>query len=114
MQSKGKKRGIIVLVFFFPWFCLNLAFFPLEKQKKLAELGISFEAAIYFKYKKIEKRYWTGEHLLDQIHNKALPIEKALYLGYELLFMFDNATSHTVYAKDALQVGNMNKSSGSQ
>lgn len=39
-----------------------------------------------------------------------LPIAKALYPGYSLLFLFDNATSHSVYAKDALQVKNINKS----
>ena len=62
----------------------------------------------------MEERYWIGNHLLDQIQNKALPIGEALYPSYELLFMFDNATSHAVYVKDALQVGNMNKSSGGQ
>ena len=73
-----------------------------------------FEAAIYFEYGKIEEKYWTSKYLLDQIQNKALPIGKALYPSYGLLFMFDNATSHAVYAKDALQVGNMNKGSGDQ
>ena len=41
---------------------------------------------------------------------KTLPIAEALYPGYCLLFLFDNATSYSVYAKDALQVKNMNKS----
>ena len=112
MGPKGKRRGIIVSDFLLLWSCVNLAFFLLEKQKKLTKLNITFEAATYFEYRKMEERYWTGEHLLDQIQNKALPIEKALYPRYELLFMFDNATSHAVYAKDALQVGNMNKSFG--
>lgn len=51
---------------------------------------------------------------MDQIINKALPIAQSLYLGYELLFMFDNATSHSIYAKDALQVVYMNKGPGNQ
>lgn len=46
--------------------------------------------------------------------NKALSITKTLYFGYSLLFFFDNATSHSVYAKDALQVKDMNKSAGGQ
>ena len=62
----------------------------------------------------MEEGYWTGEHLLDQIRTKALPIGEALYPGYELLFMFDNATSHAVYAKDELQVAHMNKGPGGQ
>ena len=40
---------------------------------------------------------------------KALPIGEALYPEYELLFMFDNATSHAIYANDALQIAHINK-----
>ena len=43
---------------------------------------------------------------------KALPIAEALYPGYSLLFLFDNATSHSVYADNALRASNMNKGSG--
>lgn len=77
-------------------------------------MGLLLEVAIYFEYGKIKERYWTGEHLLDQIQKKALSIAKALYPGYVLLFMFENATSYLVYVKDTLQVANMNKGSGSQ
>ena len=45
---------------------------------------------------------------------KALPIGEALYPGYKLLFLFDNATSHSIYAPDALQVAHMNKGPGDQ
>ncbi len=45
---------------------------------------------------------------------KALLIGKALYPVYELLFLFDNATSHSIYAPDALQVAYMNKRPESQ
>ena len=55
-----------------------------------------------------------GEHLLQQIKAKALPIAEALYSGYKLLFMFDNVTSHAIYAKNALQVAHMNKDPGGQ
>lgn len=51
---------------------------------------------------------------MDQIKSKALPIAKALYSGYELLFIFDNTISHAIYAKDVLQVAHMNKSPGDQ
>lgn len=44
--------------------------------------------------------------------NKALPIAEALHPGYLLLFLFDNATSHAVYADNALRTVQMNKSSG--
>ena len=45
---------------------------------------------------------------------KTLPIWEALYQGYELLFWFDNATSHSIYVPDAFQVANMNKRPGGQ
>ena len=62
-----------------------------------------------FKYGKNNDGYWNGAKLHKQIVNKALPIAEALYPGYSLLFLFDNATSHSIYAKDALQVQEMNK-----
>lgn len=68
----------------------------------------------YFEYGKMDEGYWTGEYLLDQITNKALPITETLYPGYELLFMFDNVISYSIYAKDALQVAHMNKRPGEQ
>lgn len=51
-----------------------------------------------------------GKHLLDPIKSKTLLIVEVLYLGYKLLFMFNNTTSHAIYAKDVLQVMHMNKS----
>lgn len=69
------------------------------------------EAVEIFEYGKNNDDYWDGAKLYQQIVNKALPIAKALYLSYSLLFLFDNATSHSVYVKDALQVKDINKSS---
>ena len=34
---------------------------------------------------------------------------EALYLRYELLFIFNNITSYIIYAKDILQVTQINK-----
>lgn len=85
-----------------------------ERQEQLAGLGVPLEAVTYFEYGKTEEGYWTGVLLLDQITKKALPIAQTLYPGYKLLFMFDNATSHSIYAKDALQVANINKETGGQ
>ena len=45
--------------------------------------------------------------MVKQVTEKALPIAQFLYPGYDLVFMFDNATSHSVYAEDALRVANM-------
>ena len=99
---------------FLPWSQLNLLSLSSEKQDRLVSLGVPFEAVTFFEYGKMEERYWIGEHLLNQIQKKALPIGETLYRGYALLFMFDNATSHSIYAKDVLRVANMNKCSGGQ
>ena len=109
LRPKGKGKEIMVSDFLLPWLRLNLFSLSSEQQKHLADLNIPLEAVTYFEYGKTEEGYWTGEHLLDQITKKALPIAQALFPGYELLFMFDNATSHSIYAKDALQVTHMNK-----
>lgn len=50
----------------------------------------------------MEKSYETKKYLLDQIINKTLSIAKNLYLGYELLFMFNNVSSHSIYIKNVL------------
>lgn len=40
---------------------------------------------------------------------KVLPIRKNLYLGYKLLFLFDNITIYLIYKPDILQVVYMKK-----
>ncbi len=67
------------------------------------------ESVEIFEYGKNNDGYWDGAKLHQQVVNKALSIAETLYLGYLLLFLFDNATSHSVYAKDVLQVKDMNK-----
>ncbi len=43
---------------------------------------------------------------------KTLPIAEALYPKYFILFMFDNATSHSVYAENTLCAHKMNNKPG--
>ncbi len=102
LRLKGEKKGIMVSDFLLPWSRLNLFSLSPQQQKDLACSGIPTEAVTHFEYGKTKERYWTGENLLDQIVKNALPIEEALYPCYEWLFLFDNATSHSIYAPDAL------------
>ena len=67
------------------------------------------EAVELFEYEKTNKGYWDGPKLHNQVVNKALPIAEALYPGYSFLFLFDNATSHSVYVQNALRTAQMNK-----
>lgn len=107
--SKGKGKGIIVSDFLLPWSRLDLFSLFHTRQEELANLDIPLEAVEFFEYGKNNDGYWNGEHLLKQVVKKAMPIGEALYPGYQLLFLFDNATSHLVFAFDALQVDEINK-----
>jgi hypothetical protein len=73
---------------------------------------VSDEATEFFEFSRNNDGYWDGAKLLQQVVSKALPIAEALFPGYSLLFLFDNATSHSVYADDALHVTDMNKGNG--
>lgn len=44
--------------------------------------------------------------------NIALPIAKALYPRYSLLFLFNNITSYFIYTDNTLYTKEMNKRSG--
>lgn len=91
-----------------------MASLTLEKQAEvIAQNGLTeTEAVKIFEYGKNNDGYWDRVKLHKQVVSKALTIAEALYPGYSLLFLFDNATSYSVYAKDALQVSDINKSSG--
>lgn len=45
---------------------------------------------------------------------KILPIREVLYQDYKLLFLFDNTTSHLIYASNGLQDAYINKRLESQ
>ena len=101
----------MVSEFILPFGRLNLASLPPEKrQEVIKKTGLMHTKLLeIFEYEKNNDGYWDGAKLHQQVVNKALPIAEELYPGYSLLFLFDNATSHSVYAKDALHVKDMNK-----
>lgn len=63
-----------------------------------------------FEYRKYNGRHWDGAKLYKQVVGKVLAITEALYLGYSLLFLFNNTTSHLIYTNNTLQVQKLNKS----
>lgn len=101
----------MVSKFLLPFGRLNLLSLSEEKQKEVkGKAGLIITKVIeLFKYGKNNEGYWDGAKLYQQVVNKVLPIVKALYLGYSLLFLFDNATNYFVYANNALRTENMNK-----
>jgi len=56
--------------------------------------------------------WWTGEDMLEQLINKAIPAFERSFPRCPALFAFDNATSHQRYGADGLPTGNMNVTSG--
>ena len=56
--------------------------------------------------------WWTGEDMLEQLINKAIPAFEISFPGCQGLFAFDNSKSHQKYAADALRTGNMNLTPG--
>ncbi|RPB01334.1 hypothetical protein L873DRAFT_1891334 [Choiromyces venosus 120613-1] len=52
--------------------------------------------------------WWDSDQLVDQVMKLAIPIFEVAFPGYQALFLFDNATSHSAYTKDALRASAMN------
>ena len=75
---------------------------------KKAKITIT-KAIVLFEYGKANKRYWNRPKLYQQVVNKALSIPKAFYPDYVFLFLFGNATSHSIYADNALYTLQKNK-----
>lgn len=106
-----KDGGIMVSEFLLPFARLNLSSLNLEKrQEVIKKFGLThIEAIEIFEYWKNNDGYWDRAKLYQQVVNKALPIAEALYPRYLLLFLFNNTTSHFMYAKDVLQIKDINK-----
>lgn len=98
--------------FLFSFNQLNLAFLSSEKKDKVVKKCglVSTEVVEIFEYRKNNDRYWNKAKLYYQTMKKVLLIAEALYPGYSLFFLFDNVTSYSIYAKNILQVKDINKS----
>ncbi|RPA98268.1 hypothetical protein L873DRAFT_1790414 [Choiromyces venosus 120613-1] len=51
---------------------------------------------------------WTGDRLLAQVIDKAIPEFEAQFPGCQALFAFDNSQNYLKYATNVLQVSEMN------
>jgi len=56
--------------------------------------------------------WWTGDKLLAQVVDKAIPDFEAQFPGCQALFAFDNSRNHLKYADNALRVSEMNLEPG--
>lgn len=98
--------------YFLLLFCqFNLTSLFSKKRKKVIKKYDFLETKVVeiLKYGKNNNKYQDKAKLYKLIVSKALPIAKAFYLKYSLLFLFDNVTNHSVYIKNILQIQEMNK-----
>ena len=56
--------------------------------------------------------YWSHANVIDHTVNCALKIFQAVCPGYRALYLYDNASSHSSYATEALRVQSMNLGAG--
>ncbi|RPB03051.1 hypothetical protein L873DRAFT_1867230 [Choiromyces venosus 120613-1] len=56
--------------------------------------------------------WWTGEDILEQLTQKAIPVFERSFPVCQGPFAFDNAKSHQKYTSDALRTGNINLTPG--
>lgn len=100
--------------FLLPFSCLGMSQLSPSAQHKIMDwTGLKFTKAVeILEYEKSNDGYWDRIKLLCQVMEKALPMAEALYPEYSFVFMFDNATSHSVYAEDALCAVKINKRPG--
>ncbi|KAI5839736.1 hypothetical protein DFP73DRAFT_598397 [Morchella snyderi] len=81
-------------------------------QKWLKQLGYSWREVKKGVYKDAHEREGV-DHIVQQTL-LAVNIFEAAYPGCQALFLFDNATSHSAFAEDALRVTRMNKGPGGE
>ena len=109
LQPKGRGKGIMVSDFLLPSSRLSAS--TLSASARL-ELRIPEFATKLFEFGTGSEGYWGGDEIVQQVTETVIPIFKAIYPGYQALFLFDNATSHSAFAEDALRVQHMNLDPG--
>lgn len=58
--------------------------------------------------------WWDAEKMCNHILNKVLPMFELVYLGFQGVFLFDNATNHACFAEDALNAYKMGMTPGGE
>lgn len=88
-----------------------MAFFILEKREKVIYQTRLQEIKVVriFEYKKKNDGYWDITKLYKQEVNKILFITEVFYSKYSIFFLFNHIKNYSVYAKNALEVKNINK-----
>ncbi|RPA87789.1 hypothetical protein BJ508DRAFT_357373 [Ascobolus immersus RN42] len=119
IQPKGRGKGIMVSAFLTPAGILRVPNTTTDEQLLSRNPGwprhettgkLIREAAQYLEYSK--DNYWTGDKMVDQTIQIALPIFREAFPQFQALFAFDNASNHSAFAEDALVASRMNLEPG--
>lgn len=102
IAPKGDGRSIMVTDFF----CACHGSLKLRNEHSANAAGKN-EARIILHFGANAEGYWTHEHLVAQLKDKAIPIFEQLHPGCQGVFTFDNSTNHSAMSKDALRAGRM-------
>ncbi|PWW72880.1 hypothetical protein C7212DRAFT_220536, partial [Tuber magnatum] len=109
---KGRGCGIMISDFLLPCERLIANPVPVEMHQ---EIGIPEYTSLLFEFgSQNNQGYWSTENIIKYIQNYAIKIFEVVYPGYRVLFLFNNASSHSSYADDALRVQNMNLHNGGE
>lgn len=102
----------MTLKFLFSFNQLNLlSFFSKKEVEVIEKLGlIMIKVVKIFEYGKNNDKYYNKAKIHQQTVTNILLIAEALYLGYSLVFLFDNAINYSINTKDILHIGDINKS----
>jgi len=109
LQPKGHGKGIMGSDFLLPSARLSA---PNLSANARLELGIPEFATMLFAFGTGSEGYWCGDEIIQQVTETIIPMFKVVYPGYQALFLFDNATSHSAFGEDALRVQDMNLDPG--
>jgi len=109
LQPKGRGKGIMGADFLLH--SARLSATKLSANARL-ELGILEFATKLFELGTGSEGYCGGDKIIQQVTETIIPMFKVVYSGYQALFLFDNATSHSAFAEDALRVQHMNLDPG--
>ncbi|RPA94627.1 hypothetical protein L873DRAFT_1837574 [Choiromyces venosus 120613-1] len=112
LRPKGHGRGIMISDFLLPCGRLTAESLSIEQRQYF---NIPEHASKLFEFSSQNSSgYWSTEDIISHTLDTGIKMFEAVYPGYKALFLFDNASSHSSFAEDALRVQNMNLSGGGE
>ncbi|RGB23169.1 hypothetical protein C1646_774911 [Rhizophagus diaphanus] len=111
-EKRARTEGCVIYISDF--ICKIIGQLQLNEEQKLseAEVSILHEARIIMNPGKNNNGWWTVEKLVEQIIQCAIPIFEVTHPNAIGIFAFDNSTSHSAFAPDALVASRMNVNPG--